>query len=47
MHTSHALQADIDELWKKKNALGDRLKHWAAEALKLSQDVDVVVKQLN
>ena len=47
MRTSHALQADIDELQKNKNTLGDHLKPWATEALKLSQDVDVAIKQLN
>lgn len=47
MHTSHDLQADIDELRQKKKVLSDRLKPWAAEALKLSQDVDVAVRQLN
>ena len=30
----------------KKKVLGDFLKPWAIEALKISQDVDVTIKQL-
>ena len=32
LRTSHALQADIDELRQKKKVLGDRLKPWDAKA---------------
>ena len=47
LRTSQALQADIEDLRKKNKTLGDRLKLWADEALKLSQDADVAIKQLN
>lgn len=47
LQTSHAVQNDIEELQHKKKSLGDRLKPWATKSLKLSQDVDVAIKQLN
>ena len=47
LRTIQALQLDIEDLQQKKKILGDCLKPWAVEALKLSQDVDVAIKQLN
>lgn len=47
IHTSHALREEIEELCHKKQVLNDHLKPWANEALKLSQDLDTTVKQLN
>ena len=47
LHTSQVLQAYIEDLRQKNKTLGDQLKMWANEALKLSQDADVAIKQLN
>lgn len=47
LRTNHDLQNDIDEIRHKKKVLGDRLKPWVVEALKLLHDVDVGIKQLN
>ena len=47
LRASHALRDDLEELRHKKKVLSDHLKLWADEALKISQDMDVVVKQLN
>lgn len=46
LRTSHVLIDEIEELCHKKQVLRDHLKPWADESLKLSQDLDVVVKQL-
>ena len=47
LRASHTLRDEIDELHQKKKIVGDRLKPWADEALKLSQDIDLTVKKLN
>ena len=47
LKTSNLLQDEIEELWRKKHAIGERLKPWADATLQLSQDTDVAVKRLN
>ena len=47
LHTSHTLRDGIEELHHTNKVLSDHLKPWADEALKLSQEVDYAVKQLN
>ena len=47
MCTSHTLRDDLEELRHKNKVLSDHLKPSVDEALKLSQEVDVAVKQLN
>ena len=47
LRASHALIDDLEGLRHKKKVMSDHLKPWADEAFKLSQEVDVAVKQLN
>ena len=47
MCANDTLRDEIEELWHKNKVLSDHLKPLAVEALKLSQEVDVTVKQLN
>ena len=47
LRASHALKDGLEGLHHKKKVLGDHLQPWADEALKISQDLDFVVKQLN
>ena len=47
LRANHALRDDLEGIFPKKKVLSDHLKPWADEALKISQDLDVAVKQLN
>ena len=47
LQANHVLKDDLEGLHHKKKVLNNHLKPWANEALNISQDVDVAVKQLN
>ena len=47
LRASHALIDDPEELRLKKKVLSDHLRPWVYEALKIFQDLDVMVKKLN
>ena len=44
---NHALRYDLEGFRHNNKVLSDHLKPWVDESLKISQDLDVVVKQLN
>lgn len=47
LQTNQALQGEVEALRRQKEIVTNHIKPWAKEAMQLSQDLDVVVHNLN